>query len=480
MDAVAVPGIPSLAPPGAGAVCHDVDAGGDGATAGRLRSGHGLQARLESIPYGERSGSPAQRPGEGDSGQPTGARNPPARARVRRARFRAGRPVSTAEAPWRVQVAAVLRGWGFGSKARSFETCGRTALVRVCAGCREVHSAEVRVSCGLRGCPLCEKRAASERAARVAGAALRVPELVRLRAAGVRAEVEADLRAAMEARDLWRGREAASRERHAKTGRVRDLESAEGHALRAARAEVRRARFRRWATETARPEVWRWRLVTVSPRWSPGDPRDYSVGGLKRRLHDLRARCRDLWEHALRVGGLAAATWRVELNDAGHVHAHALYFGPWQAAKHLAKVAGCYVDVREVDVFKGRGGADAVASMRGAVVEATKYALKGPGAAPEWLAGEHRRVAHPELVAAWIVATEDQQLVTHRGVMRDALAAEELAPQVEERAPEPAPVCRGCGREVCPIGEVWPLQKLARELPRVWWRERVAWVAFRL
>lgn len=409
--------------------------------------------------------------------RPAGARNPPARARVRRARFHAGRPVSIGEGRWRAQVAAQLRAWGYGSKARAFESCGRTALVRACGSCGEVHSAEVRVSCGLRGCPLCERRAASERAARVAGAALRVPELVRLRAPGVRSALGEELRAAVDARDLWRGREAAARARHERTGRARDLESAEGHALRAARAEVRRARARRWVTEAARPEVWRWRLVTVSPRWSPGDAREYSVGGLRRRLADLRARCAEVWERAMRVGGLAAATWRVELNDAGHVHAHALYFGPWQSAKHLAKLAGCFVDVREVDVFHGRG--DGVASMRGAVVEATKYALKGPGAAPEWLGGASRRVAHPELVAAWIVATEDQQLVTHRGVQRDAIAAENAPPQVEEeRAPEPAPACRRCGREVCPIGEVWPLERLARELPRVWWRERVRWIAF--
>lgn len=383
----------------------------------------------------------------------------------------------------------MLRGWGWGSKARSFETCGRTALVRVCAGCREVHSAEVRVSCGLRGCPLCEKRAASERSARVAGAALRVPELVALRAKGVRAEVEGELREALDAVEFWRVREDAARARHARWGRCRDLEAAEGHALRGARAEVRRARLRRWATETARPEAWRWRLITVSPRWAPGDPRDYSVGGLKRRLEDLRARCRDLWDGALRVGGLAAVTWRVELNDKGHVHAHALYFGPWQDVGHLAKLAGCFVDVRKLGEFAQGGGdddddgpkeTDAVKVARRDIIEGTKYALKGPGAAPEWLGGEHRRAAHPELTAAWIVATEDQQLVTHRGVMRDALAAEELAPQVEERAPDPAPVCRQCGREVCPIGEVWPLERLARELPRVWWRARVRWVAFKL
>jgi len=257
---------------------------------------------------------------------------------------------------------------------------------------------------------------------------------------------------------------------------VRDLEAAEGHDLRADRAEVRRARLRRWATEAARAITWRWRLVTVSPPWDPRRGDAYAVEGLRARLADLRARCETIWSHAMSVGGLAAATVRVELSALGHVHAHVLYFGPYQHARHLSRLAGCHVDVREL-----RAQGDDLRAMRRAVVEATKYALKAPsGMRQQWVAGERWRVVHPELAAAWIVATRDQQLVTHRGTMRDAIAAE-LACAPPPPAEGPATLtCARCHAPVCPIGEVWDIARVARELPIAWWRERVRLIAFRL
>ena len=348
-------------------------------------------------------------------------------------------------------------------------------MVRVCGGCREVHSAEVRVSCGLRCCPGCERRAAAERSARVAGAALRVPELVALRAPRVAAEVSQELAAAVSAREHWEGYRAAAQRRVEAHGRQRDRDAVEGHALRAARAEVRRARFRRWTTECEprRLATWRWRLVTVSPRWNPRDGAEYSVEGLRARLVDLRARCETLWSDAMSIGGLAAATIRVELSAAGHVHAHVLYFGPFQRAEYLRRLAGCFVDIRELKVI-----APDVKSMRDAVREATKYALKAPSPLRrEWIAGESWRVTHPELAAAWVVATRDQQLVTHRGTMRAAMAAEDAVPSEPREGPEPSPLCRRCGREVCAIGEIWPIEHLAQVLNGAWWRERVEWVA---
>lgn len=339
-----------------------------------------------------------------------------------------------------------------------------------------MHSAEVRVSCGVRGCPGCERRSAAERAARVSGAALRVSELVAHRARAAAAQLATDLDAARSSRDRWAQLAASARARHEARGRVRDLDAAEGHALRAARAEVRRARLRRWTTEAQQAHTWRWRLVTVSPPWDPRRGDAYSVAGLRARLADLRARCETVWSHALAVGGLAGATLRVELSALGHVHAHVLYYGPFQHAKHLSRLAGCHVDVREL-----RAQGDDLRAMRRAVVEATKYALKAPsGLRQQWVAGESWRVVHPELAAAWIVATRDQQLVTHRGTMRDAIAAE-LACAPPTPADGPAELkCARCHAPVCPIGEVWDIARVARELPVAWWRERVKLIAFRL
>lgn len=196
------------------------------------------------------------------------------------------------------------------------------------------------------------------------------------------------------------------------------------------------------------------------------------MAGLSRRLADLRARTDSLWNDALRVGGLAAATVRVELSALGHVHAHILYFGPFQHARHLRRLAGCFVDVRELDVVAGD-----VAGMRRAVIEATKYALKTVSPArQQWMAGERWRVIHPRLAAAWVAATQDAQLVTHRGMMREAMAAEEIAPQVDSDDPAPCACCRRCGAEVCAVGEVWSVERLARELPPGWWRDRVRWM----
>jgi hypothetical protein len=341
------------------------------------------------------------------------------------------------------------------------------------------------LTCGQRGCPLCERLQARERVERVASAAARVADATHARAPRAAAELLGQLGDAVAARDRWTGLQAAARARFESGGRQRDAERAEGHGLRAARAEVRRARLRRWATEAARPQAWRWRLITVSPPWNPRDPREVTSAGLRRRVDDLRARVTGLWESALSVGGLASMTSRVEINNTGHVHAHMLYFGPYQAATHLRRLAGCVVDVRAVQPTAGlrgvvldrgevrAGGVD----LLGAVREVVKYALKSPGGgAREWLAGGRRRVAHPQLVAAWIVATDGAQLVAHRGVMRDALRAADLCDEQRE-PPGLAPrVCPCCGASVAEVGEVWSVARLAATLPQALWRERVRWI----
>lgn len=254
--------------------------------------------------------------------------------------------------------------------------------------------------------------------------------------------------------------------------------------MRAQRAEATRARLTRWRIEARRAhtDAWRWRLITVSPPWSPTDPREVDPAGLARRVADLRARCAALWDHALSIGGLAAVTMRVELSARGHVHMHMLYFGPWQHAMHLRRVAGCVVDVRLVrpdrdtrGVVLDRGEVRAGGvDIEGAVREVAKYALKSPGScAQEWTAGASRRVAHPRLVAAWQTATRDAQLVTHRGTMRGALAAADLdPPQAPQLAPRQCPACRA---PVSEVGTVWSVARLARTLTPHAWRACVRW-----
>jgi hypothetical protein len=139
-----------------------------------------------------------------------------------------------------------------------------------------------------------------------------------------------------------------------------------------AAAMGRRRAARRVEAEVAAVHRWRWRLVTVSPQWAPADPEAVTVAG-------LRGRSAEVWEAWKRVwgvvgaGGHAAAVAHLECTDGGHVHVHALVFGPFRPKAELASAAGCFVDVREAD--------------DGAVAEALKYAMKGPGLRSEWWPG---------------------------------------------------------------------------------------------
>lgn len=365
---------------------------------------------------------------------------------------------------WRGSVARALGAMGGGDLAAHWSLCGRFANVRDCGACGETHSAEVRASCGLRGCPWCERVSARERAEAVVRAAVRVADIVRARAAEVEAAMLDEVREASAAVSYWRDREEKARERYALRRRARDLKAAEGHAAMAEKAEGRRKRARRFAAAAHLVRHWRWKLITVSPRYNPRDPSSYTVDGLRHRLGDLRARVSMLWEHALGVGGLAAMTSRVELSSMGHLHAHLLYFGPHVAKSFLGDVAGCFVDVRAVRADHPKG-------IEGGIREATKYAMKAVSPLrADWIAGDHWRVAHPELVAAWILAARDQQLIVHRGTMRDALAASAACDPPPSPPQGLAPLCR-CGAEVCPIGVPVLVSELAKRIGTLRWRE---------
>lgn len=390
---------------------------------------------------------------------PRHAARPAPRARTARAR-----PVSQSREGWIRAVAGALRALGEPGKARSLGECGRTAVVRRCRDCGEIAEATIRATCGLRACPWCERIAARERAERVTAAALRAADLAHARAATVRARMEAEAAERALARDHWRALELAARERYAARGRTRDAERAEGHAARAERAEGARRRARRMASQCAQVRSWRWRLITVSPAWDPRSARACEVDGLRARLADLRARVDALWDHVLSAGGAAAATVRVEISSRGHVHAHVLHYGPHVPARHARDVAGCHVDVRAI---APREGADPVEGLRAAVREATKYATKSVSPTRgEWIAGERWRVIHPDLAAAWVVATDGAQLVTHRGLMRDALAAAEACdpPAPPEHDTAALSRCRWCGGDVPCSGDVISVRDLALAL----------------
>lgn len=361
---------------------------------------------------------------------------------------------------WRAWVHATadeLSRIGLRDQASSLRSCGQYVARRFC----EVHglaSCELTASCCSRVCPWCARRQAKERVRTITGAADRVPGYVAARRAAVIAE-QTQL-AADHARAVAHWSQLAAR--------ARDPAVADRHRQRARAAERRRSIASRALYALRDLSTWSWKMITVSPPWEPTRASELSPEGLRARVDDVLARVTDLWRDGLSVGGLGSATIRVELSSKGHVHAHVLYYGPWLVQSWAARVAGCVVDVRRAKDFGG--GND----PRAAVREAVKYATKSPSPTRhEWIAGERWRVMHPELAAAWTSGTRHQQLLRHRGVIRDAISAEELAAAVD--APATQPHCcthkglggYACGRELGPA-QLVRTSELARELGARW------------
>lgn len=407
-------------------------------------------------------GGKGRRRGRREGASPGARRDRRDRERQKRyagRRHRLARPRSMGEGLWRREVAAECSALGRPDLARGLLSCGRTVMVWDCDSCGERAAwVERRIHCGLRACPDCQRWQTRERVAAMVAAALRVPDFVHARAPAVREELREELAEAerMVARHAETARRAAER-----LARRRDQSGTMAREDRAAldradvareKAEHRRSRARRWLANASNLQSWGWKLVTVSPPRDPSSGLELSVGGLKGRLEDLLERVDALVSEVLSVGGLAAITVRVELSDTGHVHAHLLYFGPFVVQSFASDVAGCIVDVRKATTNKASAGdQDFVAdSIRDAVTECVKYAVKlASPLSAEWMAGAARRVVHPGLLAAWLVATYNRNLIRHRGVMSDALAAADACE--EKRTPAPAGLpgcCPRCKREI--------------------------------
>lgn len=308
-------------------------------------------------------------------------------------------------------VADVVAELGYGSVARRLMVCGTTADVHTCEACCDPHACViVRAGCDVRGCPWCARRRAAEESARVCGAAERVAGYVSARAPARLAQLATE-RAALEA-----------------PGR-----------RRTARAVARLAQVKRAAGSITRRAGWGWKLLTISPRWSPSSVWDYSVGGLRARLDDLRARWAALWGAGLDCGGLAGAYLRVELSAGGHIHAHVLYYGPYLQRRWASGVAGCFVDIKAINGDELRRG----------VRETVKYVLKSPSPLRAWwIAGARNRTPHVRLAGAWIVATRGRRLAEPYGVMRDALTAHDACGDGASTSQKTAVrACASCGSE---------------------------------
>ena len=326
-------------------------------------------------------------------------------------------------------VAAELEALGWGAVGARLRACGTVAEVRSCGSCGDrAGSVAVVAGCDSRACVLCSRRKAAEDVRRVSGAVARLPRIVAAGTAAAR-------HGASERLARWDAQRAATdrRDREIRLAK-RDL-----HGLR-------------------HPDGWRWRMITISPPWNPRDPAEYSPAGLAARVSRVREAWRALWDAGLATGGLAAALWRVEVSARGHVHAHVLYLGPWASQRWLAATAGMIVDVREARGERGRS----------AIVEAVKYALKGPAPRGAWLAGEASHVPHPRLAAAWVVASRGKRLTEAWGTMREALREQDASGPAELDGEPRAPCCASCGSSN--LGDPWQERtaRLAAELGAAW------------
>ena len=358
---------------------------------------------------------------------PTGARCPN-QARWRRCRaparwrdHRWARPVSQGWRSWIRDVASALETLGHGAVAGRLRSCGTVAQTRDCRGCGASSVVSlVPTGCDVRGCPWCERRNAAARVSALLGAIDRAPGFVDLQRAWTLRAIDHEL-----AELAAQRRQTARRDQ-----RITDLRRARAMAAR---------------------RDWGWRLVTISPPWRPWESSEFSPARIRARVRDVRERWARVWawggmrgegerlsdlNHEQRAAvshGLAFAHVHVECSARGHVHLHALVFGPWWAQKTLARVAGCMVDVRAI-------------VDRGGVIEAAKYSLKTPSARGAWVGGERQRSPHPELAARWIVGTRNLRLSEAYGVARGAMAAAEAcdAP-ADEHEDLSLSTCSRCG-----------------------------------
>ena len=430
------------------------------------------KAGFQRKPAGTLDGAPTT--SEAPNGGQYGSRQ---RKRHYQRRHRLARPSRASLEPWMDAYADALEGHGWRKGASDARSCGRQVFVSACGACGE-QNASVRMSvhCDLRGCPNCARRHAADRARTLTGAALRVSGYVATRAAEVLADLDAALAKARDTVDYWTTRRDRSLERASKARsadvRARELASARENTVRCDAAEARRRGLQWDRSRAGEWRTWKWSLVTISPPWNPENPDELTVDGLKRRTADLWARWGRVWER-LSSGGLAAATARVELSDHGHVHIHALVFGPFVRNETLRAAAGCIVD-RPALKLNGDTYEGALADL---VREAAKYAVKASSPSGQAFItgnGFHGRSTHPETAARWTIATHRAQTIRHFGSMRDAVGAE-VAAQATGEADDDlerqrAPRCPCCGADALLPPTIRRTVDVARELGADAWR----------
>lgn len=202
---------------------------------------------------------------------------------------------------------------------------------------------------------------------------------------------------------------------------------------------------------------FRWRTITATAgSYDPNNPDHLSPSGLEIRAKILMKTFNEVFRTLSGLGkshrkavveGLAAFA-ALELAGHGHVHLHAIIYGPFINESWLEKEFGGYVRI-----------SDCGPGVQGSVKDAAKYAAKVCSALDEaWLGGKARYTLHPELAANWEAATWNLRLRRVYGKLlgrfklgKDKLPDEKDDKNEDQTLREPKPPqepCKGCGSSV--------------------------------
>ena len=435
---------------------------------GELRSPPQLDTRREretrfsTSPEGEAQASPGTRPG---------VREEFRRPKKFTPRHKVARPSRASLFQWKAKVADELDAMGRPRQASAIRGCGSQCFTSDCGSC-STKNASVRLSlhCDLRVCPFCQRQMSGERTRLIVGAALRVSGYVATQAPAVIVRLKGEVEAARAMAQKYLARGAAALARGDEALALR-------HQERFHAAEGRRSQAQWHLSRAGEHRSWRWTLLTISPRWNPMDPDELTEEGLTRRVLDVWERWQRVWSQCLAAGGLGAATARLEISTAGHVHLHAMVFGGYVRNEKLQEVAGCFVDRRAPKV---RPGENAQQVMEKFVREAVKYAVKATSST-RWgfVSGAESRSGasmSPLLAARVTVALESMQTIRHYGPMLDAVGAERaMQPEspddpVSDLEGQRAPRCPCCGADALLPVQIRRTVDVARELGAVGWQ----------
>jgi len=210
--------------------------------------------------------------------------------------------------------------------------------------------------------------------------------------------------------------------------------------------------------------------LTFTFRHNPSDPAEYTIKELRQRVKKIREVARNGWSRRLSKASGTGLLVKIELSAEGTVHAHGLYYGPWQDKEALESElrntwaeAGfthikCVANQSELELYLSASGADVPAEQNPVIEkvsksirETLKYTTKGPSPLDEsYLEGDVRQRVDPDLAAKWEMALYGLRTVATYGCFRggaddEVVSDEELQVELREQERDDHIQC-GCGK----------------------------------